>query len=145
MKIRNDFVTNSSSSSFITIYANSKTLGKILEEYLELVEQVESEMRTLSMSEYGYSIDRAEDYSFYNPVESYGDILDVLINILSRKLRSKGDELISKIEIFEDIIIKEMELGGSSSEFEYGSFGESGFEAYIESFSDGKVDREDNW
>ena len=76
MKIRTDFVTNSSSSSFVTLNANSKTLATIFEKYQHLFEDDCCE-----------HLDIGEDFVELYADEAYAEIpsskKQIIISILS--------------------------------------------------------------
>lgn len=76
MKIRTDFVTNSSSSSFVTLNVNSKTFAKILENYQHLFEDDCCE-----------HLELGEDYANLYIEEGYADVPDskkqIIVSILS--------------------------------------------------------------
>jgi len=82
MKIRTDFVTNSSSSSFVTLNVNSKTFAKILENYQHLFED-----------DCWEHLELGEDYANFYIEEGYADVPDSKKQIIVSILSALGCEL----------------------------------------------------
>ena len=81
MKIRSDFVTNSSSSSFVAIKLNSNTLGRILNNFQEAIdEMIEKGEFYGSISIYGSSVRLSMDEAYYSGnIDSILDVLNAFI------------------------------------------------------------------
>ena len=162
MKIRSDFVTNSSSSSFVTIHLSGGKLTEILNQYSEWLEGIAG---VLIIS---------EDTFLYHPDEGWADVPvnkdEILSAFLSfvEKLCEDGDlsdeqadELSATLKANEKEILETIkEVEWDCSEGSYGEFtsdgdvhtsgqtftykdGKASYEEVVDEADDGEFDGED--
>lgn len=161
MKIRTDFVTNSSSSSFVTLNVNSKTLAKIFEQYQYLFEDDCCE-----------HIDVGEDCVELYADETYAEIPDskkqIIISILSaigceaylddneenidedeldgyegredlyKEIASKSKEILADMESFEMTCGDVGWQGDSESRYDTDNYDEETLKMYFEEIANEK-------
>ena len=164
MKIRSDFVTNSSSSSFVAIKLNSNTLSTIVAEfYNELEKMCHTGELYGQINNYGDSVGLSMDEAYYdNDVDTMLDVLNAFISMFipygDKELKissddsanervdlsefenaSTGKKLIAEIfkarkEILTDINFAELSLGYC------GWGGDSESRYYEDSYSQDRLD-----
>ena len=94
MKIRGDFVTNSSSSSFLTISIENPVMAEIMEKYKENFEELYFNC-SVNENDIGISVDEFGGWSF---PESKDEIIIQLLDLFSTKLH----DLVAYNEIPDD-------------------------------------------
>lgn len=85
MKFRVDFVTNSSSSSFVSVHISGSKLMEILNKYRQILETEEYNRygRRLEITKDEFSYSENEDGDYYVP-ESKQEVAKSFINIISK-------------------------------------------------------------
>lgn len=103
MKFRTDFVTNSSSSSFVTLNANSKTLGEILDKYSdELCDDYCANYSNKDGQIEFYIDEGYADVPYLKKqiVKCVAEIFDMFNDEISEEIRNKEKEILADLKEF---------------------------------------------
>lgn len=98
MKIRTDFVTNSSSSSFVCVHISGTKLISILKEYDDVIESLEA--NGAEIDDNSLDISGEEAYTDFSLLESKRHIIDWFIDFISNLCDDAPmlDDLVSELE-----------------------------------------------